>query len=98
MPNSYFEVIGQLNPASQLDIIQLKEITPSVTSVKEPFNQPANINPPSVIDTSNKISQLLSKFIPKSKSSDVSSTRMPLESSMVGLSFLFFQILKSFPN
>ncbi len=46
MPNSYFEVIGQLNPASQLDIIQLKEITPSVTSVKEPFNQPANINPP----------------------------------------------------
>jgi sugar lactone lactonase YvrE len=37
MPGSYFEVIGQLNPASDLHIIQLKEILPTITFVKPPL-------------------------------------------------------------
>ncbi|CAF4021445.1 unnamed protein product [Rotaria sp. Silwood1] len=37
MPGSYFEVIGQLNPAAGLHIIQLKEIEPPFPLVKPPF-------------------------------------------------------------
>ncbi|CAF4690798.1 unnamed protein product, partial [Rotaria sp. Silwood2] len=39
MPGSYFEVLGQLNPASGLNIIELKEITPPMTLVKPPFSK-----------------------------------------------------------
>ncbi|CAF1568691.1 unnamed protein product [Rotaria sp. Silwood1] len=37
MPGSYFEVIGQLNPAKKLHIIELKEITPPINLIKPPF-------------------------------------------------------------
>ncbi|CAF2955739.1 unnamed protein product [Rotaria sp. Silwood2] len=37
MPGSYFEVLGQLNPAAGLNIIELKEITPPMTLIKSPF-------------------------------------------------------------
>ena len=37
MPGSYFEVIGQLNPAPQLHIIHLKELEPPIQLVKPPF-------------------------------------------------------------
>ncbi|CAF5122476.1 unnamed protein product, partial [Rotaria sp. Silwood1] len=43
MPGSYFEVIGQLNPAPDLHIIELKQIPPPMILVKPPFpksNQP----------------------------------------------------------
>jgi hypothetical protein len=39
MPGSYFEVIGQLNPAPQFHIIQIKEITSPITFVKLPFSK-----------------------------------------------------------
>jgi hypothetical protein len=39
MPGSYFEVLGQLNPAAGLHIIELKEITPPMTLVKPPFSK-----------------------------------------------------------
>jgi hypothetical protein len=37
MPGSYFEVMGQLNPAAGLLIIQLKQIDPPIVFVKPPF-------------------------------------------------------------
>ncbi|CAF5229918.1 unnamed protein product, partial [Rotaria magnacalcarata] len=39
MPGSYFEVLGQLNPAPELHIIELKEITPPMTLIKPPFSK-----------------------------------------------------------
>ncbi|CAF4677991.1 unnamed protein product [Rotaria sp. Silwood2] len=39
MPGSYFEVMGQLNPIPELQIIQLKEITPPIALVKSPFSK-----------------------------------------------------------
>ena len=49
MPGSYFEVVGQLNPAPELHIIDLKEITPPMTLVKPPFTKAHEPTPPSVI-------------------------------------------------
>jgi hypothetical protein len=46
MPGSYFEVKGQLNPARDLYIIQLKQITPPMTLVERPFDKFAIINIP----------------------------------------------------
>jgi hypothetical protein len=49
MPGSYFEVVGQLNPAQDLHIIQLKEIQPPFPLVKPPFakaSMPAPIKEP----------------------------------------------------
>ncbi|CAF3606674.1 unnamed protein product [Rotaria socialis] len=37
MPGTYFEVMSQLNPAPELHIIQLKEITPPIIFVRPPF-------------------------------------------------------------
>jgi hypothetical protein len=45
MPGSYFEVMGQLNPAVGLLIIQLKQIDPPIVFVKPPFtNLPLTSN------------------------------------------------------
>ncbi|CAF1106788.1 unnamed protein product [Rotaria sordida] len=47
MPGSYFEVMGQLNPADDLHIIELKQIKPPMTLVKAPFlksNEQSGIN------------------------------------------------------
>ncbi|CAF5043377.1 unnamed protein product, partial [Rotaria sp. Silwood1] len=46
MPGSYFEVIGKLNPAPQLHIIQLKEITPPIPLVKPPFQKSSPVFKP----------------------------------------------------
>jgi hypothetical protein len=63
MPGSYFEVIGQLNPAPGLNIIELKEIIPPMTLVKPPF---AKLN-----------EQKTSPVMPKSSTSSSSTpTRM----------------------
>ncbi|CAF1368256.1 unnamed protein product [Didymodactylos carnosus] len=42
IPGSYLEVIGQINPAPDLHLIQLKEIIPPFPLVKPPLVQPAN--------------------------------------------------------
>jgi hypothetical protein len=52
MPGSYFEVIGQLNPAPQLHIIQLQEIQPPIELVKPPFIKSNNNNSSSIIKQS----------------------------------------------
>jgi hypothetical protein len=59
MPGSYFEVIGQLNPAPNLHIIQLKEILPPITFVKPPFLKPTVIIPSSVLTSSMNIRNLI---------------------------------------
>lgn len=41
MPGSYFKVLGQLNPAPGLHIIELKEIRPPMTLLKPPFSAAA---------------------------------------------------------
>ncbi|CAF2998176.1 unnamed protein product [Rotaria sp. Silwood2] len=43
IPGSYFEVIGQLNPAAGLHIIQLKEIDAPFALVKPPFKKSADL-------------------------------------------------------
>jgi hypothetical protein len=50
MPGSYFEVIGQLNPAPQLHIIQLKQIIPPIAFLEPPFLESTNINSSSIIN------------------------------------------------
>jgi hypothetical protein len=37
MPGSYFKVVGQLNPAVGLYIIQLRQMNPPIEFVKPPF-------------------------------------------------------------
>jgi hypothetical protein len=64
LPGSYFEVIGQLNPAPQLHIIQLKQITPPITFLEPPFSKSTNINSSSIINQSNtNSSNIISKQI-----------------------------------
>jgi len=63
---SYFDVIGQLNPAPELHIIQLKEISPPITLVKLPCSTS------SVVNKSYLFSHLLSKVTSKSTSSKIS--------------------------
>jgi hypothetical protein len=64
MPGSYFEVIGQLNPAPQLRIIQLKQITPPITFLEPPFLESTNINSSSIINQLNtNSSNIISKEI-----------------------------------
>ena len=84
MPGSYFEVMGQLNPADQLYIIQLKELSPPVTFVKPPFNKSNNIKPPSssVINKSNSSSQSTSNINKQNQSKNVISKQTLLKSSM----------------
>jgi hypothetical protein len=90
MPGSYFEVMGQLKPSSDLHIIQLKEIPPPITLVKPPFSKLTNTNPsPSSADHKRNIfSQLLSKVRSKSTTSEGSFEEIPLKSSMYYLHFL----------
>jgi hypothetical protein len=83
MPGSYFEVVGQLNPAPQLHIIQLKEIKPPITFVKPPFSKPPNINPPSVVNKPNMLTQLLPKWLSKTPSPDTTLKKSPLKSGMI---------------
>ncbi|CAF4036376.1 unnamed protein product, partial [Rotaria sordida] len=57
MPGSYFEVLGQLNPAPELHIIELKEITPPMTLVKPPFSKSDEQKPSMVVNEPNTLSQ-----------------------------------------
>jgi hypothetical protein len=50
IPGSYFEVIGQANPAPQLHIIQLKQITPPITFLESPFSKSNDINSSSIFN------------------------------------------------
>jgi hypothetical protein len=93
MPGSYFEVIGQLNPAPQLHIIQLQEIPPPISLLRSPFTKTSGVNPPSVINKPNTNSQPTPKLqIPSEPSKAVSTLKQP---SMNYLSF-FNLVLKRF--
>jgi hypothetical protein len=83
MPGSYFEVVGQLNPAPQLHIIQLKEIKPPIAFVKPPFSKPTNINTPSVVKKPNMLTQLLPKWLSKTTSPDATLEKRPLKLVMI---------------
>ncbi|CAF4619146.1 unnamed protein product, partial [Rotaria sp. Silwood2] len=65
MPGSYFEVIGQLNPAPELHIIQLKEITPPITLVKPPFSNSNELKSPSVVHKPNTYFPSKSTMMPR---------------------------------
>ena len=86
MPGSYFEVVGQLKPARQLYIIQLREISPPITLIKPPFHKSTNINPSPIVKKSNIFFQLLAKMIPKHKPPE-----MPLKPSMKDSHIYFFK-------
>ncbi len=89
MPGSYFEVIGQLKPASQLYIIQLREITPPVILVKPPFYKTANTNHPSKVNKPGKIHRILLKVKSIGTNSEDSFTEMPFTLGMNDLYLLF---------
>jgi NAD:arginine ADP-ribosyltransferase len=80
MPGSYFEVIGQLNPAPELHFIQLKEISPPITLVKPPFSTSTNINPCPVVSESNTSPQ--PTLITQNTPSNAVSKEIPWKSSM----------------
>ncbi|CAF3270287.1 unnamed protein product [Rotaria sp. Silwood2] len=69
MPGSYFEVIGQLNPADDLYIIQMKELEPPFPFVKPPFKKELPIpnvpKPPDNIATSSIPSAAEDSPVPK---------------------------------
>jgi hypothetical protein len=89
MPGSYFEVIGQLNPAPRLHIIQLKEIPSPIILIKPPFFKSIHIESTPIVNKSNIFSQLISMIMPKRAPSKVSSSEIPLELSMNDLHLFF---------
>ncbi len=70
IPGSYFEVIGHLNPAPQLHIIQLRQITPPITFLEPPFPQSTNNNSSSDNNQSNTNSSSTSNIIKQDESSN----------------------------
>jgi hypothetical protein len=96
MPGSYFEVIGQLNPAPQLFIIQLREIFPPITLVKPPFEKCLHLNSSSTVQKSNLLSKLFSRMKLKSTSSEGSMREIIFKSSRNH--FYSSQIIKQFIN
>jgi hypothetical protein len=90
LPGSYFEVIGQVNPAPQLHIIQLRQITPHITFLEPPFLESTNNNSSSHINQSNTNSSSTLNIIKPNESSDVVSKQIINKSSMI-----YFQFLKS---
>jgi hypothetical protein len=71
MPGSYFEVISQANPAHDLHIIQLKEITP-------PFFKLVNRDSSSKMNLSSSLSKIRTKFMSKITSSNVRKNEIPV--------------------
>ncbi len=92
MPGSYFEVIGQLNPAPELYIIQMKEIAPPITFVKPPFTKFPDINSSPVVNKPSISSQPMSNTIKQNPASNVVSKQISFKSSMINRSFLIFSI------
>ncbi len=89
MPGSYFEVVGQLNPAPDLHIIQLKEITPPITLVKPPFPKTANIDPSSIANKSNTHTPSTSHVINQITTPSISTKAVLSKPSMIYFSCLF---------
>jgi len=101
MPGSYFEVIGQINPAPDLYIIQLKEITPPVPFVTSPitpstalaispFCKPSNKNPPVLVKKSTIFSKIWSQWRSQSINSQEFFEKRSSELGMNDLHFSFF--------
>ncbi|CAF4960217.1 unnamed protein product, partial [Rotaria sp. Silwood1] len=83
MPGSYFEVLGQLNPAPDLHIIQLKEITPPITLIKPPFFKSNEQKPSSVVHKSSTISPSTSVIMsPTNLISSISNEIPPIISAI----------------
>jgi hypothetical protein len=57
MPGSYFEVLGQIKPAPELQIIHLKEIEPPIQLVKPPFSKTTESNSSGASNSSNIVSK-----------------------------------------
>ncbi|CAF3043452.1 unnamed protein product [Rotaria sp. Silwood2] len=68
MPGSYFEVMGQLNPAPELHIIQLKEIAPPIALVKPPFSKANEQKSSSVVHKPSTFSPSMSTMMKTAKS------------------------------
>ncbi|CAF5128060.1 unnamed protein product [Rotaria sp. Silwood1] len=101
MPGSYFEVLGQLNPAPDLHIIQLKEITPPITLIKPPFFKSNEQKPSSVVHKSSTISPSTSVIMsPTNLISSISNEIPPIISGMNNIlcRILVFSPLELFIN
>ncbi|CAF1114206.1 unnamed protein product, partial [Rotaria sordida] len=89
MPGSYFEVLGQLNPAPELHIIQLKEITPPIILVKPPFSKsneqksPSVVHKPSTFSKSNEQKSPSVVHKPSTFSPSTSTMVTPMQSASV---------------
>ncbi|CAF3350574.1 unnamed protein product [Rotaria sp. Silwood2] len=81
MPGSYFEVIGQLNPAPELHIIQLREITPPIALVKPPFSKVDEQKSSSVVPKSGTLSPSISTMGTPTKTAINVSVNMPTMTS-----------------
>ncbi|CAF3912207.1 unnamed protein product [Rotaria sp. Silwood1] len=81
MPGSYFEVTGQVNPAPELHIIHLKEITPPITLIKPPFSKSINISSPSIPHKPSTVAQSVSKMSTQNSAADVFSVEISSKSS-----------------
>ncbi|CAF1197888.1 unnamed protein product, partial [Rotaria sordida] len=83
MPGSYFEVLGQLNPAPELHIIELKEITPPMTLVKSPFSKSDEKKSSLVVNEPNTVSQSTSiEMTPMQPVNSVTNQVSPMTSEM----------------
>jgi hypothetical protein len=92
IPGSYFEVIGQLYPAPQLHIIQLRQIKPPIIFIEPPFLESTNTNPSSLINQSNTNSSATSNIIKQNESSNVVSKQIINKSSMIYFHFLKYLV------
>ncbi|CAF4745777.1 unnamed protein product [Rotaria sp. Silwood1] len=77
MPGSYFEVMGHLNPAPDLHIIQLKEMTPPIALIKPPFSKSNELNFPAVAHKSSKCSSSMPTMMTPTKPVNNVSNKMP---------------------
>jgi hypothetical protein len=96
MPGSYFEVTGQLNPAPQLHIIHLKEITPPIALVKPPFSKSNEQKPSSFISEPRTTSASTSTKMPRTQPTASASTKNSSKTSGMNnlhLFLIFFLLL-----
>ncbi|CAF3606900.1 unnamed protein product [Rotaria socialis] len=94
MPGSYFEVLGQLNPAAGLTIIELKEITPPMILVKPPFSKSDEQKPSSVERKPNASSSSTSARISSARPTDNTTKKpLPVEPGMNDSLILIFSFL-----
>ncbi|CAF1165651.1 unnamed protein product [Adineta steineri] len=85
MPGSYFEVIGQVNPAPDLHSIELKEITPSMALVKPPFSQVSEQKASSTASKPNaSFSSTSTNIINKKASGNLSENESPILAGISG--------------